>query len=129
MGGGIRSSIQAGDITLGDLLTVMPFGNNLSAVKMTGEEIIAALENGVSGVETGQGRFPQVSGMRFDYDSTKKGETIDAVTGEVTQTGERIVKVQVKNDGGTYTDIDPRGYYIVATNSFMADGGGTSIAR
>lgn len=78
----------------------MPFGNNLSAVKMTGEEIIAALENGVSGVETGQGRFPQVSGMRFDYDSTKKGETIDAVTGEVTQTGERIVKVQVKMTAG-----------------------------
>ncbi|MEB9896834.1 5'-nucleotidase C-terminal domain-containing protein [Bacillus cereus] len=122
-GGGIRASIQAGDITLGDLLTVMPFGNNLSAVKMTGEEIIAALENGVSGVETGQGRFPQVSGMRFYYDSTKKGETIDAVTGEATQKGERIIKVQVKNDDGTYADIDPRGYYIVATNSFMADGG------
>ncbi|CAH8768430.1 5'-nucleotidase C-terminal domain-containing protein [Paenibacillus dendritiformis] len=122
-GGGIRASIQAGDITLGDLLTVMPFGNNLSAVKMTGEEIIAALENGVSGVETGQGRFPQVSGMRFYYDSTKKGETVDAVTGEVTQKGERIVKVQVKNDDGTYADIDPQGYYIVATNSFMADGG------
>lgn len=122
-GGGIRASFKAGDITLGDLLTVMPFGNNLSALKMTGQEIIAALENGVSGVESGEGRFPQISGMRFYYDSTKKGEKIDSVTGQVTQKGERVVKVQVKNSNGTYSDIDPQGYYIVATNSFMANGG------
>ncbi|EOS57287.1 5'-nucleotidase C-terminal domain-containing protein [Paenibacillus barengoltzii] len=122
-GGGIRASIKAGDITLGDLLTTMPFGNNLTALKMTGEEIVAALENGVSGVENGEGRFPQVSGLRFYYDSTKPGEVIDDVTGEKTQSGQRIVKVQIQNDDGTYSDIDPKAYYIVATNSFMASGG------
>ncbi|WP_053781662.1 S-layer homology domain-containing protein [Paenibacillus xylanivorans] len=122
-GGGIRASFQKGDITLGDLLTVMPFGNNLSALKMTGKEITAALENGVSGVETGEGRFPQVSGMRFYYDSTKQSEKIDAITNTVTQVGQRVLKVQIKNANGTYTDIDPNGYYIVATNSFMANGG------
>ncbi|MCM3204502.1 5'-nucleotidase C-terminal domain-containing protein [Paenibacillus illinoisensis] len=122
-GGGIRASFQKGDITLGDLLTVMPFGNNLSALKMTGKEITAALENGVSGVETGEGRFPQVSGMRFYYDSTKPGEKIDSATNTVTQEGQRVVKVQIKNADGTYTDIDPNGFYIVATNSFMANGG------
>ena len=121
--GGIRASFQKGDITLGDLLTVMPFGNNLSALKMTGKEISAALENGVSGVETGEGRFPQVSGMRFYYDSTKPGEKIDSTTNTVTQEGQRVVKVQIKNADGTYTDMDPNGYYIVATNSFMANGG------
>ncbi|MCM3172736.1 5'-nucleotidase C-terminal domain-containing protein [Paenibacillus sp. MER 99-2] len=121
--GGIRASFKEGDITLGDLLTVMPFGNNLSALKMTGKEITAALENGVSGVETGEGRFPQVSGMRFYYDSTKPNEKIDSVTNQVTQVGKRIIKVQIKNANGTYTDIDPNGYYIVATNSFMANGG------
>ncbi|WP_068785696.1 5'-nucleotidase C-terminal domain-containing protein [Paenibacillus phocaensis] len=122
-GGGIRASIQAGDITLGDLLTTMPFGNNLTALKMTGAEITAALENGVSGVENGEGRFPQVSGMRFYYDSTKPGEVIDDVTGKKTQNGQRIVKVQIQSENGTYTDIDPKAYYIVATNSFMAGGG------
>lgn len=122
-GGGIRASIQAGDITLGDLLTTMPFGNNLTALKMTGAEITAALENGVSGVENGEGRFPQVSGLRFYYDSTKPGELIDDVTGEKTQNGQRIVKVQIQNEDGTYADIDPKAYYIVATNSFMATGG------
>ncbi|MBU5671398.1 5'-nucleotidase C-terminal domain-containing protein [Paenibacillus brevis] len=122
-GGGIRASIGAGDITLGHLLTTMPFGNNLSALKMTGEEIVAALENGVSGVENGEGRFPQISGMRFYYDSTKAGDVIDAVTGAKTQEGNRIVQVQIKQANGSYSDIDPKAYYIVATNSYMADGG------
>lgn len=122
-GGGIRASIGTGDITLGHLLTTMPFGNNLSALKMTGEEIVAALENGVSGVENGEGRFPQISGMRFYYDSTKAGEVLDAVTGAKTQDGNRIVQVQIKQADGSYSDIDPKAYYIVATNSYMADGG------
>lgn len=122
-GGGIRASIGAGDITLGHLLTTMPFGNNLSALKMTGEEIVAALENGVSGVENGEGRFPQISGMRFYYDSTKAGDVLDAVTGAKTQAGNRIVQVQIKQADGSYSDIDPKAYYIVATNSYTADGG------
>nr|WP_186811678.1 5'-nucleotidase C-terminal domain-containing protein [Paenibacillus xylanexedens] len=121
--GGIRASFKEGNITLGDLLTVMPFGNNLTALKMTGKEITAALENGVSGVETGEGRFPQVSGMRFYYDSIKPGEKMDSTTNTVTQEGKRVIKVQIKNGNGTFTDIDPNGYYIVATNSFMANGG------
>ncbi|WP_051289940.1 S-layer homology domain-containing protein [Paenibacillus massiliensis] len=122
-GGGIRASLPQGDITLGGLLTMMPFGNNLTALKMTGKEITAALENGVSGVESGEGRFPQVSGLRFYYDSTKKGEKIDATTGQVTQVGERVRRVQIQNANGTYSNIDPNAFYIVATNSFMADGG------
>ncbi|PWV95707.1 2',3'-cyclic-nucleotide 2'-phosphodiesterase (5'-nucleotidase family) [Paenibacillus cellulosilyticus] len=122
-GGGIRASIGAGDITLGELLTVMPFGNNLTALKMTGKEITAALENGVSGVQTGEGRFPQVAGMRFYYDSTKQGEVVDSVSNTIVTAGHRIAKVQIKNANGTYSDIKPNSYYIVATNSFMADGG------
>ncbi|OWA34141.1 bifunctional metallophosphatase/5'-nucleotidase [Saccharibacillus sp. O16] len=121
--GGIRASLPKGKITLGDLLTMMPFGNNLSALKMTGAEIKAALENGVSGVETGEGRFPQVSGMKFTYDSTKPGEKIDSVTGEVTQQGSRVSDIEILGDNGQYTPIDLKAYYIVATNSYMAGGG------
>ncbi|OME86133.1 hypothetical protein BK120_09115 [Paenibacillus sp. FSL A5-0031] len=128
-GGGIRASIKKtaegkvdGDIMMGELLTVMPFGNNLTALRMTGQEIVAALENGVSGIETGQGRFPQVSGMRFYYDSSKKPEILDA-DGILKQTGERITKVEIKNADGSYSAIDLNAYYFVATNSFMANGG------
>ncbi|WP_281889228.1 5'-nucleotidase C-terminal domain-containing protein [Paenibacillus sp. YYML68] len=108
-GGGIRESIPAGDINLGQVMTVMPFGNLLVGLKMTGQEVIDALEHGVAKVELKEGRFPQVSGMKFTYDSSKPA-------------GERIVSVQVKTDTG-YTNIDPNAYYIVATNAFLADGG------
>lgn len=121
--GGIRATIPSGDVTLGALLTTMPFGNNLSALKMTGTEIKAALENGVSGVETGEGRFPQVSGMKFTYDSEQPGEKIDSVTGEVTQEGSRITDIQILGENGQYAPIEPNSYYIVATNSYIAGGG------
>ncbi|MCF2944658.1 S-layer homology domain-containing protein [Paenibacillus tarimensis] len=126
--GGIRDSIKIegkdkkpGDITLGEVLTVMPFGNNLTAIKMTGKEIVAALENGVSSI--GEGRFPQVSGMRFTYDSTKQPEKYDAVNDKVTQEGKRVLKVDIKNSDGTFSVINPNAYYMVATNSFLANGG------
>lgn len=128
-GGGIRESIKKtaegkvdGDIMMGELLTVMPFGNNLTALRMTGQEIIAALENGVSGIKTGEGRFPQVSGMRFYYDSNKNPEILDA-DGKLKQAGERITKAEIKNADGSYSAIDLNAYYFVATNSFMANGG------
>ncbi|MEC1525318.1 5'-nucleotidase C-terminal domain-containing protein [Neobacillus niacini] len=68
-GGGIRTSIDQGDITLGEVLTVLPFGNNLVTLDLTGEEILAALEHSVSA--PGQGSFMQVSGLKFKYDSAK----------------------------------------------------------
>jgi len=55
-GGGIRANMEAGDITLGDVLTVQPFGNTIATLSLTGADVIAALENGVSRitVENGQ---------------------------------------------------------------------------
>lgn len=108
-GGGIRASIGTGDISLGEVMTAMPFGNNLVALEMTGQEIIDSLENGVSDLQNAGGRFPQVSGLRFYYDSTKAA-------------GQRIVQVQVKTAGG-YRAIDPNATYFVATNAFIANGG------
>ncbi|CCQ98680.1 putative 5'-nucleotidase [[Clostridium] ultunense Esp] len=109
-GGGIRASIDQGDITLGEILTVMPFGNTLALADLTGEQIWTALENGVSQVEQGAGRFPQVSGLRFSWDPNKPA-------------GQRIWKVEVKNVDGTYSPIDRTKTYRVATNGFMLNGG------
>lgn len=108
-GGGIRSSINEGNISMGDVLTVMPFANTLVTLELTGAEIIEALENGVSKVEEQAGRFPQVAGMKFTYDPKKPA-------------GSRIVDVQVKTDKG-FAPIDKTAKYIVATNAYMADGG------
>ncbi|WP_339221889.1 S-layer homology domain-containing protein [Paenibacillus sp. FSL H8-0332] len=122
-GGGIREAINTGDITMGEVLTTLPFGNGLAALKVTGAEIISSLENAVSGLASDQGRFAHVSGMKYSYDSTKKPEIIDSLTGKVTQAGERIISVEIKQANGSYLPIDPAAYYILSTNSFMAGGG------
>jgi 5'-nucleotidase len=109
-GGGLRASIDAGDVTMGEVLTVLPFQNSLATMQLTGAGVIAALENGVSQVEDGGGRFPQVSGLRFTWDSS-----IAANEG-------RVIEVLV-NDGGNWVPIDPDGVYGVVTNNFMRSGG------
>ncbi len=108
-GGGIRASIDAGDITLGEVLTTMPFGNNLVTLDLTGQEIKDALEHSVSAIDTVEGRFLQVSGINFKYDINKP-------------VGERVWFVEVKTDNG-FEALDPEKTYTVATNAFTADGG------
>ncbi len=122
-GGGIRSNVPVGadipaDLTLaqpltiteGDVLTVFPFGNVVSTFELKGSDVIAALENGVSQVEAGAGRFPQVSGIKFSWDGSKEA-------------GKRIVSVEVLGADSTYSPIDPNATYTVASNDFMRQGG------
>ncbi len=109
-GGGIRASIDEGDITLGEVLTVMPFGNAMVTLDLTGAEIVEALENGVGAVEEGQGRFPQVAGLAFAFDLAKPA-------------GERVSGVKVVAEDGSYVPLDLAATYTVATNAYMADGG------
>ena len=81
-GGGIRAEINQGEITLGEVLTVLPFGNTLATMKLTGSEIIEALEHSVSLAPQESGGFLHVSGMKFTYDSSKPA-------------GSRVQKVEV----------------------------------
>lgn len=104
-GGGVRASIGAGEVTMGEVLTVLPFQNTLSTFTVSGQTIIDALENGVSQVEEGAGRFPQVAGMAFTWDP--KAEP-----------GARIVSVTV---GGA--PIDPAASYGVVSNNYVRNGG------
>lgn len=109
-GGGIRASINEGDITLGEVLTTMPFGNTLGIMNLKGSEIKAALEHSVSQAPKESGAFLHVSGMKFSYDSSKPA-------------GQRVVKMEVKGTDGTFTEIDLTKNYLVATNTFTAKGG------
>lgn len=76
-GGGVRTTIPAGKITVGDVINVLPFGNSLSVKEVTPDKLYAALENGVKNeVKDGaftsaEGSFPQVGGMRFTFDISK----------------------------------------------------------
>ena len=60
-GGGLRASIDAGEITMGEVLTVLPFSNTMATFQLSGADIVASLENGLSQIEDGAGRFPQVA--------------------------------------------------------------------
>jgi 5'-nucleotidase len=104
-GGGLRASIDEGEITMGEIVTVLPFQNTLATFELTGAEIVEALENGVSEVEEGAGRFPQVAGMTYAADLSA-------------EPGSRIVEVTV---GGE--PIDPEATYGVVSNNYMRGGG------
>jgi hypothetical protein len=112
-GGGLRASIDAGPVSVGEILEVLPFGNAIATFEITGTHIISALENGVSafGTGSGTGRFPQVSGLRYTWDPNATA-------------GSRIVSVQVLDrDTGIYEPLDEMAIYRVVTNDFMRQGG------
>ncbi len=104
-GGGIRASIAAGEVTMGDVLTVLPFQNTLSTFEVTGAAMLAALENGVGGIEEGAGRFPQVAGISFTVDGSAPA-------------GERISDVMVGD-----APLDPEATYGVVSNNYVRNGG------
>lgn len=107
--GGLRASIDAGDVTMGEVLTVLPFQNTLSTFEISGKDLIAALENGVSQVEDGAGRFPQVSGMTFTWDPAAPA-------------GARIAEVMVASEDG-FVPVDPEASYLAVTNNYVRNGG------
>ena len=108
-GGGLRASIGAGKVTMGDVLTVLPFQNTLSTFEAKGATVVAALENGASQLEEGAGRFTQVAGLKYTLDPAAPA-------------GSRISDVLVLKDGA-WAAIDPETVYGVVTNNYVRQGG------
>ncbi|MCE5974855.1 5'-nucleotidase C-terminal domain-containing protein [Sinirhodobacter sp. WL0062] len=108
-GGGLRASIDAGPVTMGEVLTVLPFQNTLSTFEAKGSTIVAALENGASQLEEGAGRFTQVAGLKYTLDPAQPA-------------GSRISEVMVM-DAGSWMPIDPAKVYGVVTNNYVRQGG------
>ena len=103
--GGIRASIDAGEVTMGEVLTVLPFQNTLSTFRVPGATLLEALENGAGQIEEGAGRFPQIAGMTL---------TIDAAA----EPGARVSEVMI--DGAP---LDPDAMYGVVSNNYVRNGG------
>lgn len=122
-GGGIRATIEAGDITKKDVNTVLPFGNTLSIIKITGEELLEVLEASTFCTPEAIGGFPQVSGIEFTVDTTKGYDQGDEYPGTTYFAPKTINRVTIKTVGGK--DFDPAATYTIATNDFMASGGDT----
>jgi 5'-nucleotidase / UDP-sugar diphosphatase len=109
-GGGLRASIDAGPVTMGEVLTVLPFQNTLSTFTVTGADIVAALENGVSDLENGAGRFTQVAGLKYTFDPAAAA-------------GSRVSDVMVLVGGDAWAPIDVAAEYNVVSNNYVRGGG------
>jgi 5'-nucleotidase / UDP-sugar diphosphatase len=113
-GGGIRSTIKAGDITVGQVLEALPFGNRLVQFDLSGADLLAALENGLSQIEpdpeASAGRFPQVGGIKFSADWMKP-------------VGSRVIDVQIGTAASGYKPLDKAAAYRIVSLDFMYNGG------
>ena len=120
-GGGIRVSIPAGDITLGDILQVHPFGNALCVVEATGQQILDALEWGARNVPGENGGFLQVSGLTYEIHTYIESSCTADENGLFTGVdGEyRVKNVKVAGE-----DLDLTKTYTVASHNYMLKDGG-----
>lgn len=108
-GGSIRANttFAIGALTKRDVISILPFQNPVVKIEATGAQIKAALENGVSRVveESESGRFPQVSGLAFEYDGRNPS-------------GSRVVKVTVNGE-----PLDEKKTYSLSSNAYLIGGG------
>ncbi|MDB8801451.1 MULTISPECIES: 5'-nucleotidase C-terminal domain-containing protein [Romboutsia] len=104
-GGGIRDSINRGDITKGEVIKVLPFGNYIVTKELTGAQIKKVLEHGVKDYGTPAGSFTHIGGMKIVVDPRN-------------EVGNKVVDITINNK-----KIDMNKKYTVATNDFMAVGG------
>ncbi len=116
-GGGVRVSIAAGDITLGNILSVFPFGNSLCVIEVTGQQILDALEWGARSVPDEHGGFAQVSGLTYEIHvqipspckADDAGLMIQPIQGE-----RRVKNVKIGEE-----PLDPNKTYTLAGHNYM----------
>jgi len=112
-GGSIRADIPAGEITVKDIYTILPFDNTLVQLKATGSEIKAALEDAAEAVvsigSAASGSYPYSGGLRWHLDLNQPQ-------------GARFTNLEIRGEDGHYQPFDLDGTYTVITVSFLADG-------
>ena len=127
-GGGIRATIEAGDVTMNDIKTVLPFGNTVAVVYVTGAELLEALEASTFCTPDAIGGYPQTSGIKWTLDTTQEyaqGELYIDLAGKETTyyAPAEIKRVTIEAINGEPFDINAT--YAVVTNNFCAAGGDT----
>ena len=127
-GGGIRAAIKAGDVTKKDVNTVLPFGNTIAVVYVTGAELLEALEASTyCSPDSAIGGFPQVSGINYTVDASKVYDANDKTYPGSTYYGPKTIN-RVTIDSINGQAFDAKATYAVITNNFLAAGGDTYYA-
>lgn len=123
-GGGIRTSVEPGDISMDTLVTIFPFGNDVSLVTITGSQLLEILEASTFCTPETLGGFPQVAGIKYTIDTTVPYENgaqyPDSTYYVPAKPGSRVTIESVNGKA-----FDPNANYTVAVNSFQAEGGDT----
>ena len=126
-GGGIRATVKAGDITKKDINTVLPFGNTLAVVYVTGAELLEALEASTYCTPESIGGFPQAAGLAFTVKTYEEYDANPEPYPKSTYYGPKsIQRVTIDNVNGKKFDLTAT--YAVVTNNFVAGGGDTYYA-
>ncbi len=106
--GGLRTGLPGGSITLGDVLSMLPFGNTVATLRLRGSDLRTALANGVA--RAGMGAFPQVAGLRFTWRPQAPA-------------ADRLGAVEVAQPDRRFAPLDDAKIYTVVTNNFVRTGG------
>lgn len=126
-GGGIRAPITAGEVTRKDINRVLPFGNTVAVVYLTGSELLEVLEASTYCTPEALGGFPQTSGIRWTLDTTKPYDQGELYIQDGKETSyyapASIQRVTIESINGE--PFDPKAVYAVVTNNFCAAGGDT----
>lgn len=126
-GGGIRAWIHAGDVTKNDVFTVLPFGNTLCVVYVTGAELLEALEASTFAIPGENGGFPHVSGISYTINSYKPYDPNEETYPNSTYYGPKSInRIKINDIGGKKFKKDAT--YAVITSNFIANGGDTYYA-
>lgn len=118
-GGGIRTSIHKGDITLNDILKVHPFGNNLTVIEVTGQQVLDALEWSVHALPGEFGGFNQVAGLTFEYDSSIPSPCVSDETNVMFDHIDETMERRVRNVKVGGEDLDPAKTYTLASVDYQ----------
>ena len=121
-GGGIRASIEAGDISLYNMKTVYPFDNQVAILTLRGAQLQEALAAATAAAPTASGAFPQVAGIEFCLNTSVPYQN-GAQYGDTSYyaPADPESRVQILRIGGQA--FDPEQSYTIATNDFLAAGG------
>ena len=122
-GGGIRASLSVGGLTKKDINTVLPFGNTLYLVKLTGAQLLEALEASTCSLPESIGAFPQVSGIEYTVNTGAKFSSTENYPGSTYGKPNAVNRVTIQSVGGVA--FDPAETYTIVTNDFLGAGGDT----